>query len=159
MCIETHLCFKRLVELSGLFTHHDSIPWKAPEHCVNCDRDWAALAQHYDDLVCSQKQAADAAKREIERQVLDFQQTRQGLHTGSEWDLNRPDRFLLDSPARYKFACQVVNGTALTILSLQRFVALPCPNSNVQNPCDAVRRTVTRQYGSTDMSSSSFCIL
>ena len=63
-------------------------------------RDWAALAQHYDDLVCSQKQAADAAKRDIERQVLTFQQTRQGHHTGSEWDLNRPDRFLLDSPAR-----------------------------------------------------------
>ena len=63
-------------------------------------RDWAALAQHYDDLVCSQKQAADAAKRDIERQVLAFQQTRQGHHTGSEWDLNRPDRFLLDSPAR-----------------------------------------------------------
>ena len=63
-------------------------------------RDWAALAQHYDDLVCSQKQAADAAKRDIERQVLAFQQTRQGHHTGSEWDLDRPDRFLLDSPAR-----------------------------------------------------------
>ncbi|KAL0029410.1 hypothetical protein WJX77_005278 [Trebouxia sp. C0004] len=64
------------------------------------DRDWAALAQHYDDMVCSQKQAADAAKRDIERQVLAFQQTRQGHHTGSEWDLNRPDRFLLASPAR-----------------------------------------------------------
>lgn len=64
-------------------------------------RDWAALAQHYDDLVCSQKQAADAAKRDIERQVLAFQQTRQGHHTSSEWDLNRPDRFLLDSPARW----------------------------------------------------------
>ena len=64
-------------------------------------RDWAALAQHYDDLVCSQKQAAEAAKRDIERQVLAFQQTRQGHHTSSEWDLNRPDRFLLDSPARW----------------------------------------------------------
>ena len=64
-------------------------------------RDYAARAQHNDDVICAQQQAADRAKHVWDTQVQNYRQQYQGAHTTTEWDLNRPDRLALDRPARW----------------------------------------------------------
>eukprot|EP00891_Asterochloris_glomerata_P005719 jgi/Astpho2/5719/fgenesh1_pm.00079_%23_56_t len=73
-----------------------SRPTKQLRRC----RDYAARAQHYDDVICAQQQAADRAKHAWDAQVQNYRQQYQGAHTTTEWDLNRPDRLALDQPAR-----------------------------------------------------------
>ena len=75
------------------------IPW--PTQQLRCCRDYAARAQHYDDVICAQQQAADRAKHAWDAQVQNYRQQYQGAHTTTEWDLNRPDRLALDRPARW----------------------------------------------------------
>ena len=78
---------------------HARIP--RPTKQLQCCRDYAARAQHYDDVICAQQQAADRAKHAWDAQVQNYRQQYQGAHTTTEWDLNRPDRLALDRPARW----------------------------------------------------------
>mmetsp|Transcript_10904 Transcript_10904/g.18922 ORF Transcript_10904/g.18922 Transcript_10904/m.18922 type:complete len:368 (+) Transcript_10904:113-1216(+) len=64
------------------------------------DEDFAALARYWDDQLGLQQQEADNLRKSIARDMDQFRQTTQLKHTRKEWDINRPDRNVVDDPAR-----------------------------------------------------------
>ena len=78
--------------------------WKATLkalHSLSCVcREYAKLANYFDNQVKLQQQEADLCSSQLSRDEMAFRLGNQLKPTTREWDLNRPDALLIDQPAR-----------------------------------------------------------
>lgn len=64
------------------------------------DMAYASFVGYCDKQIRQQQQSVDETKRMVNKQMEQFRLTEQGKETRREWDLNRPDAKVVDTPAR-----------------------------------------------------------